>query len=119
MNILIIEDDLHSKYYLEKLLGKYDYKIHSEVEGDKALEYISENQKIDLILLDLKIPHIGGFELLKIIKEKYKHICIIVQSAYAMQNEKEKAIQLGCDGFVTKPIDPDELLNLIEVCKNK
>ncbi len=110
--IVIAEDDPNSFYYLNKLLSKNDLKIYRAVNGKEVLEII-KNQKVDLILMDLSMPQMSGLECTKIIRETDKEIKIIAQTAYASLNDRDRAIDSGCDEFISKPINKLELYKKI------
>ena len=71
------------------------------------------NDNIDLILMDIKLPNMNGYEVTKKIKEFRNEIPIIAQTAYAMQDEREKCLKAGCDDYISKPIDIDKLFSMI------
>ena len=72
-----------------------------------------KTEKIDLILMDIKMPILDGYEATKQIKKINKNIPIIAQTAYAMTDDKAKALEAGCDNYITKPIDEEELNKLL------
>ena len=110
--ILIVEDEETNSLYLESLLAINKYKYLLATDGEKAIEIVNNN-KIDLILMDIKLPRLNGLEATKIIKKKYPDMPIIAQTAYAMSGDKEKILAAGCDDYVSKPIDKDCLLKKI------
>lgn len=110
--IVIAEDDPNSFYYLNKLLSRNDLKIYRAVNGKEVLEII-KNQKVDLILMDLSMPQMSGLECTKIIRETDKEIKIIAQTAFASLNDRDRAIEAGCDEFISKPINKVELYKKI------
>ncbi|OQY03127.1 MAG: hypothetical protein B6I20_05745, partial [Bacteroidetes bacterium 4572_117] len=77
------------------------------------LEICKENNGIDLILMDLKMPVMNGFEATSLIKEFMPDLPIIAQTAYSTRTEKQKAIAVGCDDFISKPIDEEVLKETI------
>ena len=80
--------------------------------GNHALKHCSTND-FDLILLDLQMPELNGFDTLKLIKESKPEIKIIAQTAYALENEKEEILKSGFDGYISKPIIKKELIDII------
>jgi signal transduction histidine kinase len=113
--ILIVEDDLESSILLKELLSFTDHIIHQVDDGKKAIDFIREHPDTRLILMDIKLPVMDGYEATSVIKKLYPAIPIIAQTAYAMAGDKEKAITAGCDAYFTKPIDPVKFMSLIRV----
>lgn len=82
--------------------------------GQEVLDMVNDGQiSIDLILMDIKIPDINGIEATKIIKEANKEIPIIAQTAYAMEEDRDKCLSAGCDDYIAKPINIQEFLSII------
>ena len=79
----------------------------------EAVKIATENPDIDIVLMDIELPDIDGYEATKRIKAQ-RNIPIIAQTAYAMQGDRENALQAGCDGYISKPINKEELFALIE-----
>jgi len=110
--ILIVEDELLNFELLKQLLTDTSSTLNIlyAENGQKAIELCKNNPEIDLVLMDLKMPVLNGYEATKKIKEFRKTLPIIAQTAYAEPEEKEKAMQAGCDEFTSKPINISELL---------
>ena len=85
--------------------------IHIQ-DGKEAIDYCSGND-VDLILMDIQLPGISGFEATQKIKKIKPYIPIIAQTAFALKGEKEKSLEAGCDDYITKPIDKNNLVELI------
>jgi PAS domain S-box-containing protein len=109
--ILIVEDDIINQKYLEKLLDKTSIQLITTKTGEKAIEVVNNNPAIDLILMDIRLPGINGYETARAIKKINKNIPIIAQTAYAMQEDQNKSIAMGCDDYISKPIDQNVLFN--------
>lgn len=107
--ILIVEDLIDIQYFLEKILQKTKAKLIFADTLKRGREILKNPSKIDLVLLDIRLPDGDGYDLSKEISKLNPRIPIIAQTAYAMQGEKEKSLQFGCDDFISKPIDPDVL----------
>ncbi len=107
--ILVVEDDKTSYILIQEFLKPLDLVLHHVTDGEKAIDYIKLNPEIRLILMDLKLPSVDGYEATKIIKQINPEIHIIAQTAYAMLGDREKAINAGCDDYLTKPIDLKKL----------
>lgn len=112
LNILIVEDEETNYSYLKTLLKKVGASSEWARDGNEAVEMCDSND-YDLILMDLKMPVMDGFEATKLIRNKNKDVCIIAQSAYTQSEEKGRAIEAGCNDYIVKPIKIDEFYNII------
>jgi PAS domain S-box-containing protein len=111
--ILVTEDEETNYYYLEELLAPTKAKIIHAKDGKQAVELFLKNPTIDLVIMDIKMPVMDGFEATKIIKSNKSSIHIIAQTAYAMANDRTKAIKAGFDSYISKPIDKEILFGII------
>jgi CheY-like chemotaxis protein/nitrogen-specific signal transduction histidine kinase len=111
-NIIIAEDDLNSYIYLKIILEGLNANIFHAENGLVLLKMVQENVP-DLILLDISMPEMSGFEFLEKIKLKGLETKIIAQTAFAMPNEREKCLAMGCHGYISKPINKKNLLDEI------
>jgi len=111
--ILVVEDDKDSRYIIAKHLFKTNVNIIECWNGNEVMDII-KNNKIDLVLLDIGLPGKSGYKLIKEIKEFDERLPIIVESALAMPDQKNKAYDMGCDDYVTKPISQSDLLFRID-----
>jgi len=114
--ILCVDDEPANLRLLEALLVPRGYEVIKTQRGEIALETISE-QKIDLILLDVMMPEINGFEICRTIKEneKYRHIPIVMITALRSKEDRIKGIEAGADDFISKPFDHGEILARIKM----
>ena len=103
ISILIADDEPVNFRYFESLLRGKVKNIDHAVNGKEAVEMASRNN-YNLILMDMKMPVMGGIEATKILKQKFPELPIIAQTAYTFPEEKEIAMQAGCDDFLPKPI---------------
>lgn len=110
--ILIIDDNV-SVSIVVKLALEYKYDVASTTSALSAFKYLSEN-KVDLILLDIKMPVINGIEALREIKKKHPETIVIMLSAYASDNNIHQSRTLGAYSFIIKPFDIDELRDCID-----
>jgi PAS domain S-box-containing protein len=113
LNILIVEDIPSSEFYLTKVVEKFSSKIHYARNGNQALEIIQNNPGIDLILMDIKMPGMDGYQVTQHIRQFNKEVIIIAQTAYAMEGDREIAIAAGCSDYISKPVDRNDLTNMI------
>lgn len=114
IEILIAEDEESNFLYLKAILEAEKAIIIRAYDGYEVLNIIKENPSIPLILMDLKMPNMSGFEASKIVKSKYPNIMIIAQTAYVLAGDREKALKAGCDEYIGKPLRKDEMLALIQ-----
>lgn len=118
LKILIVEDDEVSADFLEIILKDFAKKVIQANSGEQSIELCKINPDIDVILMDIKIPGINGFEATKRIREFNKNVIIIAQTAYALSGDREKAIDAGCNDYISKPIIKDELIIKIKKAFN-
>ncbi|HUX54020.1 MAG TPA: tetratricopeptide repeat protein [Williamwhitmania sp.] len=111
--ILVVEADLISFQYLETILGEVKASIVHVKNGEDALEICQMNTKIDLVLMEMQLPFMDGYETTKKIKLFRKNLPIIAQTASVMPEDKIRCFEAGCDDFIGKPIDPDELMSIV------
>lgn len=113
--ILIVEDNEMNRDMLSRRLARKGYAILIAVDGQIGIDVARDNAP-DLILMDMSLPTVDGWEAARRLKadSALKHIPIIALTAHAMANDREKAIEAGCDDYDTKPIDLPRLLTKIE-----
>ncbi|MBI9037410.1 MAG: PAS domain S-box protein [Bacteroidales bacterium] len=114
INILIVEDEEFSDYHLSIILKNISKEVFHACTGNQAVELCQSNQNLDLILMDIKLPLMNGYKATRKIREFNKDVKIIAQTAYALPGDREKALEAGCDDYITKPINKDELIGIIE-----
>ncbi len=112
--ILIVEDDEMSTLLLKKNFKGENFCLHYAENGWEALELIRHHPEVNLVLMDIKMPVMNGFEATKLIKQLRPDLPVIAQSAFTSQEDREKARDAGCDDFITKPINKHELLEKIQ-----
>lgn len=111
--ILIAEDEIISDQYLSIILGEDKNTLFHAQNGYEAVEIFKNNRDIELILMDIRMPLKGGYEATKEIRKLSKDVIIIAQTAFARSGDQQKAIAAGCDDYITKPINADELKHKI------
>ena len=112
---ILIAEDVESNYlYLSAVLSKIKAKIYWAKNGKEAVDALINNE-VDLVLMDMKMPDMNGFDATKKIKEENKDLPIIAQTAYAMSTDEESCLNAGCDDYISKPIRIDDLLKKIEL----
>jgi two-component system, sensor histidine kinase len=111
-SILIVEDSDANYEFLEVLLTKKGAKVQRAVDGKVAIEWALK-RNFDLILMDLQLPRLSGFDAIKGIREINRDIPIIVQTAFSHSDERRKAFEAGCDAYLIKPLTSKKLLKTI------
>ncbi len=109
MNILLIEDDLDMQELLKDYLKNYDFNVTAYDNPLEALKELQENKNYDLVVLDLMLPNLDGFDVCKKIRE-YGNIPIIISSARGNLGDKVAAFEYGADDYLAKPYEPKELI---------
>jgi PAS domain S-box-containing protein len=114
LKIMIVEDDEVSVMLIERYIKIFSKEIFKAHTGYEAIEICKANPDIDIILMDILIPGVGGIEATKQIKEFNKEVVIIAQTAYALFGDREKALEAGCDDYISKPINRAKLQAMIQ-----
>lgn len=112
--ILVAEDDDTSFALLQVFLTRENYRLIRAVNGEQTIELFNENPDISAILMDLKMPVMDGYDATRQIRKTDKNIPIIAQTAYALAGDSQKALEAGCDDYITKPIKKEEMLEKIK-----
>jgi len=113
LNVLIAEDDDANFIYMEKVLLRIGAKITRTSNGYDTIKKVKEDPDLNLVLLDVKMPGINGWDATRKIREFNKHIPIIATTAYALTGDREKSLDAGCNDYLAKPIRQDDLLDII------
>jgi len=111
--ILIAEDDENVYLYFEAIMNKHNYKIIRATNGKEAVDICSKND-IRLVLMDIKMPVMNGYEALKRIKQIKPNLKVIAQTSYALPEDRILIDEAGFDGYLTKPIIMEDLFHLID-----
>jgi len=116
--ILIVDDDDRNIFALSAVMRAKGFKIEIAHNGKIGLETLKNNPKIDLVLMDIMMPVMDGYETIHKIRmdQQYKHIPIIALTAKAMKGDEEKCMKAGATSYCSKPVDIDELLEKIDNC---
>ena len=112
--ILVAEDNPPSMRLIEMTLRARDYTLLKATDGQKALE-IAIRERPDLIIMDIQLPKMSGLEVIKRLRKmpECSHIPILTLTAYAMKGDREKFIEAGCDAYLSKPVSPREILEVV------
>jgi hypothetical protein len=114
LKILIAEDDYASEKLISIMSRQFSTNILKVHTGTEAVESCHNNPDIDLVLMDIKMPVMNGYEATRQIREFNKDVVIIAQTAIDYPEAREKAMQAGCNYYITKPIDKEMLINLLQ-----
>lgn len=113
LKILIAEDNENSEVFMRIVTSSFSNRVLVASTGAEAIEMVREIPDIDLILMDVKMPEMDGYEATRQIRAFNKEVVIIAQTAFGMIGEREKAISAGCNDYIAKPIETTMLLELI------
>jgi len=108
--ILVVEDDESSSFLLGTILGETGARVAFSRDGAEAVNYMRTHPGTDLILMDIQLPEMDGLTASRTIKAFARDVVIIAQTAFAFTVDPDQAMKAGCDGFLTKPLNPTELL---------
>ena len=116
-HILIVEDDRVSIIYIQELINLMDIpgveiRVNHVFTGERALEYIRE-APCDMVLMDLKLPGMDGLETTRKIKRIRPFLPVIAQTAFALSGDEQKALDAGCNDYISKPISDKDLGDMI------
>jgi PAS domain S-box-containing protein len=114
LTILVAEDEEYNMMYISELFSSTNFKIIEADNGKKAVELVQNHPEIQLVLMDIKMPVMDGNEAMKEIKKLRPSLPVIALSAFAMESDKERALDLGFEAYLTKPLDRKLLFQLIE-----
>ncbi len=113
LKILVAEDDDINFMFLEYLFNNSKHKLVRAINGQAAVDIYNEQKDFDIILMDLKMPVMSGFEATRIIKKSFSGIPIIALTAYVFEDDRQKAVNSGCDDFIVKPYRMEDLFEKI------
>ncbi len=109
---LVVEDNEHVCYMLEFILKRAGYDVNAVNNGRDAQAAIENLEPVDVIVLDLMLPYISGYQLITELRDNpdWQHVPIVVLSGKVMEHDIVKALDLGANDYITKPFRPEELL---------
>lgn len=116
-HVLLVDDDMRNVFALSKILSEKGMNVIKASNGLQALEKLDQHPKFDLILMDIMMPEMDGYEAIKKVRESkhYKSLPIIALTAKAMKDDREKCIDAGANDYMSKPVDVNKLINLMKV----
>ena len=115
--VLIVDDDIRNIFAISSFLERHNMRVLYAENGQDALEMLHKNLDIDVVLMDIMMPGMDGYETMKTIRmeRQYQSMPIIAVTAKAMRGDREKCIEAGASDYITKPVDVDQLLSLLRV----
>jgi CheY-like chemotaxis protein len=113
--ILVVENEVSNRILIERVLSTRGYFCLTASNGREALE-ILDQQRVDLILTDLSMPVLDGYRTMQLIRARpaLANVPIVAVTAYALNDENEAAMQIGCNEYLTKPFKPRQLLEVVD-----
>ena len=117
--VLVVEDNVSNFVLIARMLGYLGIHCEWKTSGYEVVEYADTLPRLDLVLMDIRMPVMGGYEATSKIRQFNKDIIILAQTAYAQSGDREKAIEAGCNDYISKPIDTNLLYKLIKKHINK
>jgi signal transduction histidine kinase/DNA-binding response OmpR family regulator/CHASE3 domain sensor protein len=115
--VLIADDDVRNIFSLTKSLEKYQMKVISATDGKEALQQLEQHRETDIVLMDMMMPEMDGYESTTKIRQNpaFKELPVIAVTAKAMMGDREKCITAGASDYISKPVDVDQLISLLRV----
>ena len=115
--VLIVDDDVRNIFALTSVLERYDMQILYAENGKDGIEVLRHNPDVNIILMDVMMPEMDGYETMRAIRKmrKFKSLPIISLTAKAMKGDREKCIEAGASDYITKPVETEQLLSLLRV----
>ena len=115
--ILIVDDDVRNVFALTSVLEASGMEVVYAENGHDGIEILRGNPELDLVLMDIMMPELDGYETIRTIREdeRFQQLPIISLTAKAMKGDREKSIASGASDYITKPVDTDQLLSLMRV----
>ena len=119
LSVIVAEDDETSRMFFEIILKNHVKRITYTITGKETIEKFRENPDTDIILMDIKMPDMNGYDATREIRKFNKDVIIIAQTAHGLAGDKDKALEAGCDDYIAKPIQKELLFEKIRACLDK
>jgi CheY-like chemotaxis protein/GAF domain-containing protein len=113
--VVIVDDDIRNIFAMTSMLERYKMDVHSAETGKAALELLKKEVETDLVLMDIMLPEMDGYETIRAVRKMYgfEQLPIIALTAKAMKGDREKCIDAGASDYISKPVDTERLLTLL------
>jgi hypothetical protein len=115
--VLVVDDDVRNIFAVASILERHEMKVLHAETGKAGVEKLAEHPDIEIVLMDIMMPDMDGYEAMRIIRKqrKFKKLPIIALTAKAMKGDRETCIEAGASDYIAKPLDPDQLVSLLRV----
>ncbi|MCB2185544.1 MAG: PAS domain S-box protein [Deltaproteobacteria bacterium] len=116
-NVLLVDDDMRALFAMTKILTEHGLRVRKAENGQKALALLETRPGVDIVLMDIMMPVLDGYETMKQIRaqEQFKKLPIVALTAKAMRGDYERCIEAGANDYLSKPVDPDRLISMLRV----
>ena len=116
-NILIVDDDVRNLFALTTVFERYSINVITAESGQEAINVLNDNSRIDMVLMDIMMPEMDGYETMQKIRREHRNntLPIIAVTAKAMKGDRQKCIEAGASDYITKPLKIDQLMSLMRV----
>ena len=117
LSVLVVDDDIRNIFALTSILEQYEMEVLYAENGKDAIDTLTKTAGIDVVLMDVMMPEMDGYEAMQAIRKmrKFRTLPIIALTAKAMKGDREKCLDAGATDYVTKPADPDRLMSAMRV----
>jgi len=115
--VLLVDDDMRALFALTKILADRGMHITKAENGEKALQLLAREPDVDIVLMDIMMPVLDGYQTMKRIRaqERFKQLPIIALTAKAMRGDQERCVEAGANDYLPKPVDQDRLISMLRV----
>ena len=113
--VLVVDDDIRNIFAMTSILEPHQMQVLAAETGRAAIEILQENTDIDIVLMDIMMPDMDGYDTMRAIRKlaKFRSLPIIALTAKAMKGDREKCIEAGASDYVSKPVDTEQLLAML------
>ena len=117
VSVLLVDDDARNIFALTTVLENHDMKVLSATNGRQAIEIIKNEPDLSVVLMDIMMPEMDGYETLREIRKipAFRSLPILALTAKAMKGDREKCLEAGASDYIAKPVDTDQLVSLLRV----
>ena len=115
--VLVVDDDVRNIFALTSLLERHHMQTVSAGSGGEAIDLVNDKSDISLVLMDIMMPEMDGYETMRRIRQdpKFRRLPIIALTAKAMKGDREKCLEAGASDYIAKPVNTDQLLSLLRI----
>ena len=115
--VLLVDDDIRNVFAMTSVLERYEMEVFPAENGREALEELDKRPDVDVVLMDIMLPEMDGFEVTQTIRrqERFRGLPILALTAKAMKGDREKCLEAGCSDYISKPVDTEQLLSVLRL----